>query len=199
VILRAIRGQTSPESLAALRSALADTLGDSVGEHGPARFHLGSRLASAGTGDREGALDIALLSFWATAEAAASGDARAISPLSIARRHVRHLEVAHFEVDETVLRHSREQPVAIRVATGRFSKPGADAEMLNILRQRALLIEDGMTEAYVGRRLDGRAVEITFVSAWLEIPLDRALEDAFWPDIALRYDEFSVEVYAAIA
>jgi hypothetical protein len=70
--------------------------------------------------------------------------------------------------------------------------------MQNLLRQRAPLIGDEMSEAWVGRRLTGRAVEVTFVSAWRRLPTDRSLEAAFWEDIALRYDHFSVEVYSAV-
>jgi len=106
--------------------------------------------------------------------------------------------VALFEVDDTIRRDSDDEPVAIRIATGRFSKPGADAEMQNLLRQRAPLIGDEMAEAWVGRRLNGREVEVTFVSAWRRLPPDLSLEEAFWPDIALRYDEFAVEVYSAV-
>ena len=54
-----------------------------------------------------------------------------------------------------------------------------------------------MTEAYVGRRLAGRAVDVTFVSIWRERPADLALEGPFWADITVQYDEFSVEVFGA--
>jgi hypothetical protein len=39
---------------------------------------------------------------------------------------------------------------------------------------------------------------VTFVSAWRRLPSDRPLDEAFWPDIALRYDQFVVEVYSAV-
>jgi hypothetical protein len=199
VILRAIRGRASRDELLALRAALDAKLGPGAGEQrGPARFHIGARPAHRETGDPSAGLEVIVISFWGSAEDAANGDAREVSPLRIAGRHLRELEVAHFEIDETFLRHSDEQPVAIRLATGRFSKHGADLEMQQLLRQRAPLIGDEMTEAYVGRRLLGRAVEVTFVSAWSQIPDDRPLDAALWPDIALRYDEFVVEVYTAL-
>ena len=53
-------------------------------------------------------------------------------------------------------------------------------------------------EAYVGRRIEGRAVEVTFVSAWGRLPEDRDLEAPFWSDIALRYDQFEVDVFEAV-
>jgi hypothetical protein len=200
VILRAIRGRASPDELVALRTALDATLGAGAGERrGPARFHLGSRPGRHTGGEAGDELEVIVIAFWDSAEDATSGDLRQVSPLSLARRELGDVEVAHFEIDETFLRHSNEQPVALRLATGRFSKHGADLEMQQMLRQRAPLIGDEMTEAYVGRRLFGRSVEVTFVSAWSRSPDDRTLEEAFWPDIALRYDEFSVEVYTALA
>jgi hypothetical protein len=70
--------------------------------------------------------------------------------------------------------------------------------MLETLRQRVPLIGGEMTEAYVGRRIIDRSVEVAFVSAWHQLPMDRVLEDTFWPDIALRYDEFTVDVYTTV-
>lgn len=201
MILRAIRGRASRSELDELRAKLGATFEAAAHEqHGLARFHVGARpvpgSAPGGVGPAGNDLEVALVSFWASVEHASGGDAREISPFALARRHLRDVEVTHFEIDGTILRPSDVEPVAIRLATGRFSKPGADAEMLNLLRERAPLIGDEMTEAYVGRRLVGRAVEVTFVSAWSSIPADRPLEAAFWPDIALRYDEFSVLAYS---
>ena len=105
----------------------------------------------------------------------------------------------YFEVDETVLRRSERDPVALRLTIGRFSKPGSDRLMQNLLRERAPLIGDAMTEAYVGRRVDGRRVEVTFVSAWQRIPEEMPLDRPFWPDISTRYDEFFVAVYVPLA
>jgi len=198
VILRAIRGRASRDELDALRAALDGPLGPGAGELGPARFHLAARPPRDRADQPAGDLDAVLISVWGSAEAAASADERKVSPLSLAQQHLRDLSVEHFEIDETFLRHSDVQPIAIRLATGRFSKHGADVEMQQLLRERAPSIGDEMIAAYVGRRLAGRAVEVTFVSAWSRIPADHPLEDAFWPDIALRYDEFVVEVYTAL-
>jgi hypothetical protein len=44
----------------------------------------------------------------------------------------------------------------------------------------------------------GRAVEVAFISTWREVPSDRRLEDPFWPDIVLRYDEFEIAVYPIV-
>jgi hypothetical protein len=179
-------------------------------EHRPAggasrgleRVHVGWRPAkepaAAEPGGRARDRDVIIVSHWASAEAAAGEDVAQTSPFAIATRNLGTIHVAHFEVDDTIRRHSNEDPVAIRLATGTFSKPGADAEMQNLLRQRAPLIDDDMAEAWVGRRMTGRAVEVTFVSAWRRLPPGRPLDEAFWPDIALRYDQFVVEVYSAV-
>ena len=199
MILRVIRGRVGRSELAALRSALVATLGQGAHvQYGLTRFHVGWRDAAPGAANADDELAVALVSFWASAEHAAYGDARGVSPLVLGRRYLRDPDVRHFEIDETILRSSEAAPIAVRLATGRFSKPGADAEMLNLLRQRAPLIGDEMTEAFVGRRIDGRAVEVTFVSAWGSVPPGRPLETALWPDIALRYDEFNVEVYESV-
>jgi hypothetical protein len=193
VILRVIRGRARPGQLEALRRALAERVGSGTGEvEGPTSLHLASRPS-------EPFADVLVVSFWTSAEAAAGADARGTSPLSVARQHLTEIDVALFEVDETILRRSEEKPVAIRLATGGFSKPGSDIEMLDLLRQRAPLVDDEMTEAYVGRRIVGRAVEVTFVSAWRALPTDRNLEDPFWADIALRYDRFEVAVYTPVS
>jgi hypothetical protein len=198
VILRVTRGRGTAADVAALRAVLDARLGPAAGERrGPERFHLGSRPAPA-AGAADGEREVIIVSHWTSAEAAAAGDAHAVSPMIFARDHLHDLQVAHFEVDDTIRRHSDARPAAIRLATGRFSRPGADAEMQNLLRERLPAIGDEMAEAWVGRRLKGRAVEVTFVSTWGRLPADRPLDAAFWPDIALRYDQFVVEVYSAL-
>ena len=192
MILRLIRGRGGSGEVERLRADLYSRLGPDSGEvAGPARYHLANR----GDGD---ARDVIITAFWPTAEAAASGDARNISPLSIANEHLSEVAPQVFEIDETILRRSEDEPRCIRVATGSFSKPGSDIEMLDLLRQRAPLIGDDMSEAYVGRRIVDRAVEVTFVSAWRVAPEDQPLREPFWPDIALRYDHFEIGVFDVV-
>jgi len=192
MILRLIRGRGSSADVEALRAALRERLGPESGEvAGPVRFHLATRPADSGT-------EVLVTAFWATAEAAAAGDRREISPLSLARRCLPAVAVQVFEVGDMILRASDDDPALIRVATGRFSKPGSDIEMVDLLRQRAPLIGDEMSEAFIGRRIVDRAVEVTFVSAWRAAPNDGSLEDSFWPDIALRYDQFEVALYRTV-
>lgn len=139
-----------------------------------------------------------LVSCWRSAEAAAEGDVRQTSPMRIASNHLDRIEVAHFELDLVEVRDPEARPAFVRLATGRFSRPGADVEMQDLLRERLNALGPQMIEAYVGRRLLGRAIEVTFVSVWTAAPAGIDLEDAFWPDISLRYDEFDVEVYRTL-
>lgn len=203
MILRVMRGRGGGDQVTALDGALRALLRPSgVEPQGPERFHVGWRPTTATPIDGIEAAaadrDVVVVSHWASAEAAAQADVARTSPFAIATQHLGEINVVHFEVDETIWRRSDDEPVAIRIATGRFSKPGADSEMQNLLRQRAPRIGDEMAEAWVGRRLTGRAVEVTFVSTWRRLPAEQPLDAAFWPDIALRYDQFVVEVYSAV-
>ena len=203
MILRVMRGRGTREEVMALRAALDEAFVPGGAERrGLERLHIGWRESHGPSGDdtrANGEYEVAVVSHWISAEAAASSDAAEASGPAYVRSMVRDVEVVHFEVDETIRRQSNDSAVAIRIATGRFTQPGADTEMQNLLRQRAPLIGDEMAEAWVGRRLSGRAVEVTFVSAWRGLPEHRSLEDAFWPDIALRYEQFVVEVYTPVA
>ena len=189
MILRLVRGVAIPLELAALQAALLARLGGSDRHPaGPTRYLLAARNGAP--------LDVLIMSQWPSAEAALDGDAQEASPLRIAMTSgLRDLDTAHFEVESAVDQSGDGEPIAIRVAIGAFSRHGADIEMLNLLRQRLPLVGDDITEAYVARRLVGRAVEVAFVSAWRRIPEDRPLEEPFWPDIALQYDRFTVEVF----
>ena len=191
VILRVIRGRADRAQLQALRMTCDDRFGGAADEHGPVRIHVAAR-------GEDSDLETLILALWRSFDDVAAADRRRASPLLLARDAGLDVEPAHFEVDETIQRHSGEQPVAIRIATGRFSKPGADVEMQELLRRRVPDVSDDMTEAYVGRRLVDRMIDVTFVSAWRRVPPDRRLDETFWPDIALRYDAFSVEVFTPI-
>lgn len=193
MILRVIRGRAGRGQIEALRETLRVNLGREAAGERPERIHLGVRPVAL-----DDVFDILILVFWRSAEAVAAADARRASVLFLGRDAGLELEPAHFEIDETIDRQSDQEPAALRVATGRFSKPGADIEMQNLLRRRLPEIEDDMTEAYVGRRMDGSSIDVTFISAWQRIPPDRRLEDPIWPDIALRYDEFTVDVFSPL-
>lgn len=193
MILRVIRGQATPEQLEGLRATLQEKLGAAVREQvGLWAYHLGAR-------PRDGKLDIAVIALWDSPDAVTSGDANGRSPLTLATEiGVEGLEVIHFEIDQPSRGPGSNDVVAIRIACGEFSKPGADIGMLNLLRERVPLVGDAMEAAYVGRRLVGRAVEICFVSVWREVPRHPSLEEPFWPDISVRYDRLAIDVYEAV-
>jgi len=193
VILRLIRGVATPTQLGELQRALdARVAGPAGAPPGLRQFHLAARPA----GDW---FEVLVLAVWDSLEDALAADALGLSPMLIAiRTGLIDMDPAHFETDAPTLRGPSAPPVAIRIATGTFSKPGSDLEMVGLLRERMPLIGDELSEAYVGRRMLERAVEVTFVSVWRALPIDRPLEEAFWPDIALRYDRFSVDVYGPV-
>jgi hypothetical protein len=195
VILRVIRGRGSREQLGALHATLDARFGRATGPHDPIRLHVAIRRADDLPDDL---VDAVILVFWRSFDDVAAADRRHESPLFVARDVGLEVEPSHFEVDETIQRSSDEDPVAIRIATGRFSKHGADIEMQELLRARVPLVGEDMTEAYVGRRMVDRNIDVTFVSAWRREPPDRPLDQSFWPDIALRYDSFSVEVFTPV-
>jgi hypothetical protein len=101
---------------------------------------------------------------------------------------------AYFDIGSTWLEWSRDEPAAFRLAVARFTRPGADLEMVTALRDRMPLVGDDVTESAVGRRLVDRAVEIVFFSAWAREPSGWRLDRALWPDISVRCDEFGVRV-----
>jgi hypothetical protein len=192
MILRVIRGRADRERLAGLRAAIDERLGTGPGaEFGPDRHHLGVRPG-------DGHDEVLLLTCWRSAEAAAAGDAHDVSPWRLAAHHLEDVRVEHFEIDRNVLRDPDARPVAVRVATGTFARPDGDIRMQELLRERLSSLGPEMTEAYVGRPLLGRTVDVTFVSVWQAYPPGQPLEDAFWPDITIQYDEFSVEVYGPV-
>jgi hypothetical protein len=193
VILRIVRGRTRPAEGAVIAAALGHAAGD---RSGAIMFHMGVRPA----GDR---LDVVTIECWPgvppevranegpvpTSESNGGGPSWAIDVID--RRH--------YEVDEPILRQGDGRPAALRIACGRFSRFGSDIALQELLRDRVPEIGDELTEAYVGRRIVGRAVEVIFVSAWRRPPVGRALEDILWPEIALGYDDFSVDVYSTLS
>jgi len=196
VILRIVLGQVRPGQLERLVAAVAVTSRTQIAARpGLIRAHLAARPA----GDGHEAVGV---TFWSTPESAAEALREDPSDPSMSGDLASFVDLrpaTYFEVDETVLRRSERDPVALRLTVGRFSKPGSDRLMQDLLRERAPLIGDDMTEAYVGRRVDGRHVEVTFVSAWQRIPDAMPLDQPFWPDISTRYDEFFVAVYEPLA
>ena len=196
MILRVTRGRADYRVLQGIAASLQDALPSAP--VGLAQVHLAQRRGTVETSSARDGTEALVISLWESAESVASADARGASPLAIAGHQLEDLRVEHFEVDAVVRRESDRPTHLIRIATGRFSKPGAHTEMLETLRQRAPLIGEPMLAAYTGRRMTGREVCVTFVSTWHEAPPGQDLEKALWPDIALRYDSFEVSVYETI-
>lgn len=197
MILRVIRGRAERGKAVALRDAIESRLGAGPATtEGPDRFHIAVRPADEVSGAL--AHEVLMLACWPSPEAAEQADAKGISPLRLAARYLDEVKVQHFEVDMNLLREPDVRPVAARIATGRFSRPGGDIRMQELLRERLPTLGAEMSEAYVGRRLAGHGVDVTFVSLWRERPPDHSLQEPFWQDITVRYDEFSVEVYGPV-
>lgn len=196
MILRVIRGRAARERVIPLRAVLDEHLGLRTGAGAsegdlPERYHLAIRASDPVD-------EVLILACWRSPEAVARKDAQNTSALALTRDSMADVGVEHFEVDTNVLRDPEATPTALRIATGRFSRPGGDIRMQDLLRERLPNVGPEMTEAYVGRRLAGRTVEVTFVSLWRSVPEGQRLEDAFWPDISVQYDEFNVEVYRPV-
>ena len=72
---------------------------------------------------------------------------------------------------------------------------GSDVEIQQEIRTRMGALGGQVAEAYVGRRIRDRAVEIAFVTLWAGRPVDRPLDEPLWHDVAERYDSYWIEVY----
>ena len=195
MILRIVPGRVRRGELTKLANAFVATYAPEARRRpGLVRFHVAVRPDGDGH-------EVVAVTFWSTPEAARDaleGDPAVPAALGTLAAFADFEPATYFEVDETVLRRSEHDAVALRLTVGRFSEPGSDRLMQNLLWERAPLIGDDMTEAYVGRRVDGRHVEVTFVSAWQRVPEELPLDQPFWPDISTRYDEFSVAVYVPL-
>jgi hypothetical protein len=193
VILRIVPGRIREEHADAARNGSgASPVGARPSLPGLIRAHAGIRASGEVAGitvwdtteDARGSLGSRGIGRWA--EAVLGGIADLEPP-------------THFDIEGSWLDRSGPPPTVLRLAIGRFTKPGSDLEMQALLKARMSSIGPEMVEAAAGRRIVGRAVEVLFYSAWITEPAGRPLEGSMWPDIALRYDEFSVVTYRAIA
>jgi hypothetical protein len=196
MILRIVRGRVEDDRLAALTAGFTGPFRDIARTTpGLVRFHAATRAIPD-----EGRHDLVVVTFWATVDAALAafdGDLGTVRTLDGIGTHADLDEVAYFEVDESQLRRSATEPAFLRLTLGRMTR-GIDAEIQQELRRRMRDLGPEMTEAYVGRRIIGTDVEIAFISAWTTAPGSRALDRAFWPDIAQRYDTFEVGTYVPL-
>lgn len=126
-------------------------------------------------------------------DAEQAGLARAAIPPSVASFG----NPVHFDIESSWIERSPSPPAMLRIAVGRFTKPGAYLEMEEALRERLPTLGEDMIVACAGRRMVDRSVEVLFFSGWRREPEDLRLDEPVWTDISLRYDEFSVRVYVA--
>jgi hypothetical protein len=111
--------------------------------------------------------------------------------------HLASRQVDHYEIDELRVFEEESTPSLLRIAAG-WIELGADAEIQQELRRRLGELGDDALEAYVGRRIQGRNVEVVLVTAWRAQPAGQELEQPLFPDIAGRYGALLVELYEAI-
>jgi hypothetical protein len=195
MILRLVRARVLPGRSDALSASLHDALPARIqATEGLLRAHIGLR-------DIDDGQEILFITIWSSAEAVVSavgGDVSRMAALEGISEHVEVHTVDLFEVDESSVRTSAAQPIVLRTSSG-WIELGPDVEIQQELRRRMRELGSELLEAYVGRRMRGRSVEVTFVTVWASTPEDRPLDDPIWPDISARYQSFSVETYQAVA
>jgi hypothetical protein len=191
VILRVVRGRIRPgEHDAVLEAMRDDYVPVLAGTPGLMRFVLGVRPTAEG-GDR-----LAAISIWDSLEAASAayGDLTAARTIDGRDRGAIYDTVAYYELEALRTPESETVPRLLRVTAGTVSR-GLDADIQHELRSRLSELPPEVAEAYVGRRVVGRTVEIAFLSTWTSVPPGRALDEPIWPDISSRYDTFALEVH----
>ena len=188
MIVRIVRGRLAPGRLDEAHRALAAT--------GPLRGEWPSGLVRAHAWLRidDGLREIVWLDFVSTPDGSTTAEgstaaSRLLAPI------LDELQVAHFELEEPVVRESAADAAILRLTVGRFSERGSDIQAQDLLRQRLASVGPEMIEAYVGRRIVGRAIEVAFASLWTGAPADRALDEPLWPDITIHYDTYHLGLY----
>jgi hypothetical protein len=196
MILRIVRGRIDVQRLEELTATVEEGLrGRASATPGLVRVHLGVRPFA---GDE---LEVVLVTCWETVDAAIAADGSARDGGDVfggAMAGAGLVDVAYFEVDESMLRRSEAAADIVRLSIGRVAR-GLDVDIQRELRGRMHLLEPEMTEGYVGRRILGDAVEIAFISAWEREPAGRSLDAPLWPDISVTYDAFEVTTYRPVA
>ena len=143
--------------------------------------------------------DFAVISTWTTPDAAMAVFGRNVDRVASIPGVSEHLDfrsVEHFEIDESLLIHADEPPTVARIAVGSVQL-GNDVEIQQEIRTRMGALGGQVAEAYVGRRIRDRTVEIAFVTCGPAGP-DRPLDEPLWHDVAERYDSYWIEVYDEI-
>jgi len=194
VILRIVRGVVAPGRLPEISAAFGERY-EPIARATPGLVRYHAAVRPEGDSHR-----LLVVTFWTAVEAALAaygGDLDTPRTLDGSDPHATLTDVAYFEVDESRIRRADTHPAVLRLTVGRVAQ-GIDAGIQQELRARLHEVEEGMSEAYVGRRFVGSDVEVAFVSTWSEPLPGRALDQPIWPDISSRYDAFEVETFAPI-
>jgi hypothetical protein len=195
VILRVVSGQIRPGELDAVSQSFRRAYSPIAAETpGLRRYVVGVRPIEGG------ACRLAAMSIWDGVEAAlaAYGGELATPRTLDGRDHGAMLDrVDHYEVEAGRNLAGGREPTRLRLTAGTVAR-GLDADIQRELRARVPELPDEALEAYVGRRVLGRVVEIAFVSTWTEPPSGLALDAPIWPAISARYETFRLEVHDVI-
>ncbi|HSK51403.1 MAG TPA: hypothetical protein VLA44_01510 [Clostridia bacterium] len=193
MILRLVQGRLLPGRLEPFRSSVGTALGERLRETpGIVRAHVGIRHTSDGD-------EAAFLTAWPSPDEAIDVLGPELGPgkeLPGVSEHLAIDQIDHYEVDESRIPHGSVSPSVLRIAAG-WIELGADVEIQQELRSRLGDLGRDI-EAYVGRRIRDRSVEVALVTLWPRQLEDRALERPLFPDIAARYAALVVKVFDVV-
>jgi hypothetical protein len=184
MILRILRGIVADPAPTEPSVWLEDALGRvRKGRNRPLAAYLGWRVTGDGA-------SVAIVTAWKDAVRALSFD-RDIRAFD---RTLHAPEPVLYECEISDRSPAEEPPGVLRIAAGWIER-GPEAEIQQELRRRLPGLGPELLDAYVGRRIRGRSVEILLVATWTTEPPDHPLDEPLWPDITARYREFLVETY----
>jgi hypothetical protein len=185
-----VRGRVLPGRHEVLRAGLDASLAQIRDLGGILQVNVGLRSVPEGN-------EFALVTTWATADAnvAAFGpNVDGIARIAGVTEYLDVRAVEHFELDESVTVQHEAQRAILRIAVGSIEL-GSDAEIQQELRRRIPELGNEVVEAYVGRRIRDRMIEVAFVTLWSGRRANLTLEDPVFPDMADRYASYTIEVY----
>ena len=166
MILRIVRGRILPGRHDLVRAGLVASFSQVRELAGVVQAHMALRSVPDGN-------DFAVISTWTTPDAAMAVFGRNVDRVASIPGVSEHLDfrsVDHFEIDESLLIHADQPPTVARIAVGSVQL-GNDVEIQQEIRTRMGALGGQVAEAYVGRRIRDRTVEIAFVTLWAGRPL----------------------------
>ena len=191
MILRVVSGRIRPGELDAVsRSFRIAYTPVAAATRGLRRYVVGVRPSDDG-GHR-----LAAMTIWDDLDgalAAYGGELSTPRTLDGLDHGARLDRVDYYEVETARARIDERVPTRLRLTGGTVAR-GLDADIQQELRARVPDLPDAAIEAYVGRRVLGRVVEIAFMSTWAQAPAGLALDAPLWPAISDRYETFRMEL-----